>query len=102
MQWGGGRRTEVTIGVVVVPRVEKFKYLRSIVKGRGDIDEDISHRIRAGWQKRKKAARVLCDKKIPFRLKGRVYWMVIQPTLLYKVECRPIKKTRVQRLMVLR
>ena len=39
---------EVTMGGVVVPRVEKFKYLGSIVEERGDIDEDISHHIRAG------------------------------------------------------
>jgi len=39
---------EITMGGVVVPRVEKFKYLRSIVEGRGDINEDINHRIRAG------------------------------------------------------
>ena len=42
---------EVTMGGVVVPRVEKFKYLGTIVEERGDIDEDISHRIRAEWQK---------------------------------------------------
>jgi len=42
---------EVTMGGVVVPRVKKFKYLGSIVEERGDIDEDISHYIRTGWQK---------------------------------------------------
>jgi len=42
---------EVTMDEVVVPKVEKFKYLGSIVEKRGDIDEDISHRIRAEWQK---------------------------------------------------
>ena len=42
---------EVTMGGMVVLRVEKFKYLGSIVEGRGDVDEDISHCIRAGWQK---------------------------------------------------
>ena len=62
---------------MVVPRVEKFKYLGSIVEERGDIDEDISHRIRAGWQKWKKVSGVLCNKKIHFRLKWRVYWMVV-------------------------
>jgi len=91
---------EVTMGGVVVPRVEKFKYLGSIVEGRGDIDEDISHRIRAGWKKYKKASEVLCDKKISLRLKGRVYRMVVRPALLYGAECWPIKKTQVQRLMV--
>ena len=91
---------EVTMGGVIVPRAEKFKYLGSIVEERGDIDEDISHRIRAGWQKCKKASEVLCDKKIPLRLKGRVYRMVVRPTLLYGADCWSIKKTRVQMLMV--
>jgi len=61
------------MGVVVIPRVKKFKYLGSIVEEKGDIDDDIKHRIRVGWQKWNKASRVLCDKKISFRLKGRIY-----------------------------
>ena len=36
------------MGGVVVPQVEKFKYLGSIIKESGDIKEDVSHRIRAG------------------------------------------------------
>ena len=41
---------EVTMGGMVIPRTEKFKYLGSIVEEKGDIDEDINHRIRVGWQ----------------------------------------------------
>ena len=37
---------EVTMGGVVIPKVGKFKYLGSIVEEKGDIDEDINHRIR--------------------------------------------------------
>ena len=62
---------------VVVPRVENFKYLGSMVEEGGDIDDDISHRIKVGWRKWRKATGILCDKRIPFRLKGRVYRMVI-------------------------
>ena len=91
---------EVIMGGVVVPQVEKFKYLGSIIEENGDIEEDVSHRIRAGWQKWRKTSGVLCDKKIPFRLKGRVYRMVVRLALLYGAECWPIKKTQVQRLMV--
>ena len=39
------------MGGVVIPRVEKFKYLGSIVEEKGDIDEDINHRIRVGGKK---------------------------------------------------
>jgi len=42
---------EVTMDGVAVPRVEKFKYLGSIAEERGDIDEDIGHLIKVGWQK---------------------------------------------------
>ena len=37
---------ELTIGGMVIPRVEKFKYLGLIVEEKGDIDEDINHHIR--------------------------------------------------------
>ena len=57
---GGG---EVTMGGVVMPRVEKLKYLGSIIEEGGDIDEDINHRIRVGWQKWKKASGILCDQR---------------------------------------
>ena len=40
---------EVTMGGVVIPRVEKFKYLGSIMEEKRDIDEAIKHRIRVGW-----------------------------------------------------
>jgi len=57
--------------------------------------------IALGWgQKWKNAFGVLCDKKIPVRLKERVYRMVVRPTLLYGAECWPIKKNQIQRLMV--
>ena len=96
----GGDREEVTMGGVVVSRVEKFKYLGSMVGEGGDIDDDISHRIKVRWQKWRKEAGVLYDKKIPFRLKGKVYRMVIRPALPYGAECWQIKKSQVQRLTV--
>jgi len=83
---------EVTMGGGIIPRVEKFKYLGSIVEEKGDIGWDINYHIRVGWQTWRKASGVLCDKKIPFTLKGKVYRMVVRLALLYGVECWPIKK----------
>ena len=37
------------MGGVVRTRVEKFKYLGSIIEEKGDIDEDINHCIKVGW-----------------------------------------------------
>ena len=64
---------EVAIEGTIVPRVERFRYLGSIIQENGEIDEDINHRIKVGWQKWKNASGVLCDRKIPLRLKGKIY-----------------------------
>ena len=39
---------EVTLDGRAIPKVDKFKYLGSIIQQNGDIDEDINHRIRVG------------------------------------------------------
>ena len=44
-----GEGGEFTIGGVVIPRVEKFKYLGLIIEERGAIDDDIKHRIKVRW-----------------------------------------------------
>jgi hypothetical protein len=35
----------------VVPKKDTFRYLRSMLQKNGDIDEDVSHKIKAGWLK---------------------------------------------------
>ena len=42
------RGAKVTIDGMVIPKVEKFKYLRSIVKQNGNIDEDINQHVKVG------------------------------------------------------
>ena len=58
----------------------------------GDIDEDVSHRIKAGWMKWRQASSVLCDKRVPQKLKGKFYKMAIRPAMLYGAECWPTKR----------
>ena len=42
---------EVRLDGQVVPKMDTFRYLGSILQKYGDIDEDVSHRIKAGWFK---------------------------------------------------
>ncbi|KAG5615983.1 hypothetical protein H5410_015807 [Solanum commersonii] len=46
------------------------------------------------------ASGVLCDKKIPTKLKGKFYRVVVRPTLLYGAECWPVKNAHVQKMHV--
>ncbi|XP_055802220.1 uncharacterized protein LOC129871346 [Solanum dulcamara] len=91
---------EVRLGTQAIQKKRSFKYLGSIIQEDGDIDDDVSHRISAGWMKWRLASGVLCDKKVPPKLKGKFYKVVVRPTLLYGVECWPIKKLHVQKMRV--
>ena len=42
---------DVSLGREVVPKKDTFRYLGSMLQRDGDIDEDVSHRIEAGWMK---------------------------------------------------
>ena len=59
----------------------------------GDIDEDVRHRISAGWLKWRQASGILCDKRVPQKLKVKFYRTAIRPVMLYGAECWPTKKT---------
>ncbi|XP_063586937.1 uncharacterized protein LOC134764286 [Penaeus indicus] len=54
-----------------LPEVKEFKYLRSTLQADGGVDAEISRRIQSGWNNWKKMSGVLCDKRIPTRVKGR-------------------------------
>jgi hypothetical protein len=40
---------DVKLDGQVVPKKDTFHYLGSILQKDGDIDEDLSHRIKVGW-----------------------------------------------------
>jgi len=44
----GGVASEVAIEGAIIPKVERFRYLGSIIQGNGEIDEDINHQIKVG------------------------------------------------------
>ena len=91
---------DVRLAMQPIPKRESFKYLGSTIQSSGDIDNDVTHRIGAAWMKWKLASGVLCDKKIPPKLKGKFYKMVVRPSLLYGVECWPVKNSHVQKMQV--
>ena len=82
---------ELTLGGKVVASTSKFIYLGSVIQRNREIDEDVTHRIQAGWLKWRATIGVLCDIKFPSRLKGKFYRVTIRPILLYKTECWPKK-----------
>ncbi|KAH1210522.1 LINE-1 retrotransposable element ORF2 protein [Glycine max] len=83
--------SEVKIGDHIIPQVTRFKYLGSVIQDDGQIEGDVNHRIQAGWMKWRKASGVLCDAKVPIKLKGKFYRTAIRPAILYGIECWAVK-----------
>jgi hypothetical protein len=91
---------DVRLDGQMVPKKDTFCYLGSMLQKDGDINEDLSHRIKAGWLKWRQASGVLCDPRVPLKLKCKFYRTVIRPVMLYRVECWPTKRRHVQQLSV--
>jgi hypothetical protein len=83
---------DVRLDSQVVPKKDIFRYLGSMLQKNGDIDEDISHIIKAGWLKWRQVSNVLCDPMVPLKLKGKFYRTVIRPTMLYGAKYWPTKR----------
>ena len=46
------------------------------------------------------ASGILCDRKIPQKLKGKFYRTAIRPAMLYGAECWPTKRQHVQKISI--
>ncbi|RDX71370.1 hypothetical protein CR513_49299, partial [Mucuna pruriens] len=56
------------------------------------INEDITHRIQMRLLKWRKTLEVICDHKVPTKLKDKFYCFVIRLTILYGNECWTLKE----------
>jgi len=61
-----------------------------------NIDEDVRHRISAGWLKLRQASGILCDRRVPQKLKCKFYRTAIRPAILYGADCWSTKRWHVQ------
>jgi hypothetical protein len=71
----------------MVSNKDTFHYLRAMLQKNGDINENASHIIKADWLKWRQSSDILCDPRVPLKLKSKFYRTAIQPTMLYETEC---------------
>ena len=57
-----------------MPRVEEFKYLGSTVKESDGCEKEVKKRVKAGWNRWRRVSGVICDKRLPARIKGKMQW----------------------------
>jgi Reverse transcriptase (RNA-dependent DNA polymerase) len=82
----------ISMGPDQVRKTTAFRYLGSLMQNNGSLEEETKNRVKAAWSKWREITGVLCDKKMPLWLKGKMYKAVVRPVLLYGSECWSLSK----------
>ena len=89
---GGNDDKTVKMDNTKVPRIEEFKYLGSTVQESGDYEREVKKRVQAGWNGCRRVSGVICDRRLPARVKGKVYSSVVIPAMVYGLETVAVTK----------
>ena len=80
-----------------MPRVKEFKYLGSTVQ---ESEREVKKRVQAGWNGWRRVSGVICDRRLPARVKGKVYSSVIRPRMVYGLKTVAITKKQMEEMEV--
>ena len=83
-----------------VPRVKEFKYLRSTVQESGGCERKVKKRVQAGWNGWRRVSGVICDRRLPAGVKGKVYSSMVRPAMVYGLETVAVTKKQVEEMEV--
>ena len=83
-----------------VPRVKEFKYLGSTVQESGGCEREAKKRVQAGWNGWRRVSGVICDRRLPARVKGKVYSSMVRPPMVYGLETVAVTKKQVEEMEV--
>ena len=75
-----------------VAKVEDFKYLGSTVQSNGECGRELKKRVQAGWNGWRRMSGVICDRRVPAEVKGKVYKVAVRPAMLYGLETVALTK----------
>ena len=69
---GGNHDETVNIENKKMPRVKEFKYLGLTVQEIGGCEREVKKRVQAGWNGWRRVSGVICDNRLPVRVKEKV------------------------------
>ena len=96
----GDEQATIQLGGINLQRVDHFKYLGAMVEKDGSLEKEIKHRIQSGWNNWRMVTGVICDKRVPVKLKGKVHKTIIRPAMTYGLGTAPLRKTEEKKLDV--
>ena len=61
---------------------------------------EVKKRVQAGWNRWRKVSGVICDRRLPAKVKGKVYSSVVRPAMMYGLEMVVVTKKQVEEMEV--
>ena len=83
-----------------MPRVKEFNYLGSTVQESGSCEREVKKRVQARWNGWKRVSGVICDKRLPARVKGKMYSSMVRPAMVYGLETVAVTRKQVKEMEV--
>ena len=71
-----------------------------MVQESGGCEREVKKRVQAGSNGWRKVSGVICDKRLPARVKGNVYSSVVRPAMVYGLETVAVTKKQVEEMEV--
>ncbi|VDP04161.1 unnamed protein product [Heligmosomoides polygyrus] len=75
--------SSIKVNGIELPRTAVFKYLGSAVASCGKLIFEVNSRLSTAWSKWRSLTGVFCGRKIPERLKSKIYRAVVGPVAMY-------------------
>ena len=79
---------------------ETFKYLGSTVQESSGCEREVKKRMQAGWNGWRRVSGLICNRRLPARVKGKVYSSVIRPAMVYGLETVAVTKKQIEEMEV--
>ena len=58
----------------------------------GGCEREVKKRVQAGWNGWRRVLGVICNRRLPARVKGKVYSSVVRPAMVYRLETVAVTK----------
>ena len=86
------RQDNCTVRMQEVVKVDNFKYMDLTAQNNAECGREVKKRVHAGWNGWRRMSGVICDRRVPARVKGKVYMVAARPAILYGLETVALAK----------
>ena len=80
------KEENIKLGDGHIQTVKVFKNLGSMFAAEGGSETDVNNRVKVAWAKWREVSGVVCDKKMPIKLKDKIYKTIVKPAMIYGSE----------------